>query len=62
MQTTFHVYFSIHDGTFSAPPVAERFCAQTGKRQVPSSNPGHACQPNRLEFSVVFSENRVNAG
>ena len=33
---------------------------KTGRREVPSSNPGRACRPTRSEFSVVFSENRVN--
>ena len=29
---------------------------KTGRREVPGSNPGRACRPNRSEFSVVFSE------
>ena len=32
----------------------------TGRREVPGSNPGRACLPSRSEFSVVFSETRVN--
>ena len=35
---------------------------KTGRREVPGSNPGRACQPTRSEFSVVFSETRVNMG
>ena len=35
---------------------------KTGRRKVPGSNPGHACRPSHLEFSVVFSETRVNTG
>ena len=27
---------------------------------MPGSNPGRACRPSRSEFSVVFSETRVN--
>ena len=30
--------------------------------EVPGSIPGHAWQPSRSEFSVVFSETRVNTG
>ena len=35
---------------------------KTGRRELPGSNPGHACRPNRSEFSMVFSETRVNTG
>ena len=35
---------------------------KTGRREVPGSNPGRACRPTRSEFSVVFSETRVNIG
>ena len=35
---------------------------KTGKRGVQGSNPGRACRPSRSEFSVVFSETRVNMG
>ena len=31
-----------------------------GKREVPGSILGRACQPSRSEFFVVFSETRVN--
>ena len=33
---------------------------KTGRREVPGSNPGHACRPRRSEFSMVFSETRIN--
>ena len=35
---------------------------KTGRREVPGSNLGRICRPSRLEFSVVFSETRVNTG
>ena len=35
---------------------------ETGRREVPGSNIGRACRPSRSEFSVVFSETRVNTG
>ena len=35
---------------------------KTGRLEVPGSNPGRACRPSRSEFSVVFSETRVNTG
>ena len=35
---------------------------KTGRREVPGSNPGRACRPSRSEFSVVFSEIRINTG
>ena len=35
---------------------------KTGRREVPGSNRGRACRPSRSEFSVVFSETRVNTG
>ena len=28
----------------------------------PGSNPGRTCRPSRSEFSMVFSETRINAG
>ena len=33
---------------------------KTGRREVPGSNPGRACRSSRSEFSVAFSETRVN--
>ena len=36
--------------------------AQNWKTGGASSNPGCACRPSRSEFSVVFSETRVNTG
>ena len=35
---------------------------KTERREVPGSNPGCACRPSRSEFSVFFSETRVNMG
>ena len=35
---------------------------KTGRREVPGLIPCRACRPSRLEFSVVFSETRVNRG
>ena len=35
---------------------------ETGGREVPCSIAGPACRPSRSEFSVVFSETRVNTG
>ena len=35
---------------------------KTGRRELPGSNPGRACRPSRSEFSVVFSETRVDTG
>ena len=36
--------------------------SKTGRREVPGSFLGRTCRPGRSEFSVVFSETRVNAG
>ena len=35
---------------------------ETGRREAPGSNPGHACRPSCSEFSVIFSETSVNTG
>ena len=35
---------------------------KTGRWEGPGLNPGRACPPSRSEFSVVFSETRVNTG
>ena len=35
---------------------------KTGRQEVPGPNPGRACRPSSSEFSVVFSETRVNTG
>ena len=35
---------------------------KTGRQEIPGSNPGHACRPSLSEFSVFFSETRVNTG
>ena len=44
------------------PPVAGDSALKIGRRELPSSIPGHACRLSRSEFSVVFSETRVNTG
>ena len=44
------------------PPVAERFCTRTGRREVLGSILGRACRPRRSEFSEVFSKTRLNTG
>ena len=46
----------------SRPTSGEAVTLKTGRREVPGSNPGRACRPSRSEFSVVFSETRVNTG
>ena len=33
-----------------------------GRREVPGSVLGRACQPGRSEFSMVFSETRLKTG
>ena len=33
---------------------------KTGRREAPGSNPGRACRTSHSEFSMVFSETRVN--
>ena len=33
---------------------------KTGRREVSGSNRGRACRPSRSEFSMVFSETRIN--
>ena len=35
---------------------------KTGRRKQPGSIPGHACRPSCLEFSMVFTETRINTG
>ena len=35
---------------------------KTGRQEMLGPNPGRACRPSRSEFSVVFSETRVNTG
>ena len=34
--------------------------SKIGRREEPSSIPGRAYRPSRSEFSVIFSETRVN--
>ena len=47
---------------FIGPTSGRVVTLETGRRGVPGSNPGRACRPSRSEFSVVFSETRVNTG
>ena len=35
---------------------------KAGRRKVPGSTPGCACQPSRTEFSVVITETGLNTG
>ena len=46
----------------SRPTSGRVVTLETGRREVPGSNPGRACRPRRSEFSAVFSETRVNTG
>ena len=48
--------------THLCPTSATAVTLKTRRREVPGSNPCHACRPSRSEFSVVFSETRVNNG
>ena len=48
--------------THSCPTSGSAVTLKTGRREVPGSNPSRACRPSRSEFSVVFSETRVNTG
>ena len=43
-----------------APPVNDLICARPGRWEVRGSILGRACQPSFSEFSMVFSETRVN--
>ena len=47
---------------FLGPTSGKTVTLKTGRREVPGSNPGRVCRPSRSEFSVVFSETRVNTG
>ena len=44
------------------PPVAKWFCARTSRLEVLGSILNRTCRPSHTEFSVVFSETRVNTG
>ena len=45
---------------FQGPTSGGVVTLKTGRRQVPGSNPGRACRPSHSEFSLVFSETRLN--
>ena len=47
---------------FIGPISGTAVTLKTGRREVPGAIPGRACRPSRSEFSVVFSETRVNTG
>ena len=48
--------------SFRRPTSGGVVTLETGRQENPGSNPGHTCRPSRSEFSVVFSEIRVNTG
>ena len=50
------------DSIIYSPTSGRVIKLETGRREVPGSNPGCACRPSHSEFSVVFSETRVNMG
>ena len=50
------------DVELSVPWPHQWLRSKTGRREVPGSFFGRACRPSRSEFSVVFSETRVNTG
>ena len=45
---------------YNGPTSGGEVTLKTGRREVTGSNPGRACRPSRSEFSVVFSETRLN--
>ena len=47
---------------FYGPTSGGLVALKTGRREMPGSNPDRACRPSCSEFSVVFSETRINAG
>ena len=48
--------------TISLSDRPHQWPSSSGRQEVPGSIPGRPCRPNRSEFSVVFSETRVNTG
>ena len=48
-----------HSDSVSASTEAG-YAPNVGRREVPGSIPGRACRPSRSEFSLVFSEIRIN--
>ena len=57
-----HLQHSGGKSWFIRPTSGTAVTLKTGRREVPGSNPGRGCRPSRSEFSVVFSETRVNTG
>ena len=47
---------------FTCPTSDTAVTLKTGRRENLASSPRCACQPSRSEFSVVFSETRLNTG
>ena len=45
---------------FISPTSGAVEALKTGRREVPGSNPGRTCRPSCSEFSVVFSNTRIN--
>ena len=48
--------------TARGPTSGTAVTLETGRWEVPGSNPSRACRPSRSEFSMVFSETRLNSG
>ena len=55
-------YVCIDKPYISGPIRSGVVTLKSGRREVPGSNTGRACRPSRSEFSVAFSESRVNTG
>ena len=49
----YHTKFTPHQWPSGSAP-------KTGRREMPGSISGRSCRPSRSEFSLVFSETRVN--
>ena len=57
----FNIVFKDYIPSNKGPTSGRVVTLETGRREVLGSN-GRACRPSRSEFSVVFSETRVNTG
>ena len=63
LQINFGVLQIDSENSASGSPTSDGVVTlKTRRQKVPGSNPGNSCRPSRLEFSVVFSETRVNTG
>ena len=58
----FNIVFKDYIPSNKGPTSGRVVTLETGRWEVPGSNPGRACRPSRSEFSVVFSETRENTG